>query len=127
MRYSEILLEATEEVWALIWTAYDDLVHRITTDPNAVLVESEYWERRLLSMKGEDAEEQDQINTGIASFGELIEQAERLIQQRDGQVLRNRWEDDDETGSLFTWAAKGLQGSYEDVVEQLIHRGTASP
>jgi hypothetical protein len=43
------------------------------------------------------------------------------------QVLRNRWEDDDETGSLFTWAAKGLQGSYEDVVEQLIHRGTASP
>jgi hypothetical protein len=83
MRYSEILLEATEEVWALIWTAYDDLVHRITTDPNAVLVESEYWERRLLSMKGEDAEEQDQINTGIASFGELIEQAERLIQQRD--------------------------------------------
>jgi hypothetical protein len=83
MRYFEILMEASEEVWALIFSTYDDLEHRISTDPDTVLAESEYWERRLLSMKGEDSEEQDQIDAGAASFGDLIERAEAIIHQRD--------------------------------------------
>lgn len=39
MRYFEILLEASEEVWSLIFSTYDDLAHRMSTDPDTVLVE----------------------------------------------------------------------------------------
>jgi predicted kinase len=64
------------------------LEHQVPSDPDAVLIECELIEKRLSSLSGKDAEEDETIEIAKASFQELIERAQDIINRRnDGTTI----------------------------------------
>ena len=83
MRYYELLMEApSQEYWNHIFGRAQELVKDLPTDPQAVLVECEETARFLASTTPADDEEAEIIEIAIASYNDLIEQAERIIDQQ---------------------------------------------
>ena len=86
MRIAEILREATEDYLNYIYLRWVELEHQVPSDPDAVLIECEFIEKRLLTLSGRDAEEAESIEIAISSFQELIARAQAIIRRRDGSA-----------------------------------------
>ena len=87
MRYAEIVREASAEDYLyqiyLVWVQLD---HDVSVDPDAALIVAERIEKTLLSMRGIDDDQEDQIATATASFQEIITRAHAIIGRRDGPI-----------------------------------------
>lgn len=82
MRYHELLTEATQEYWDHIFGRFLELQQEVVNDPHGVIIECEDTERRLHSLAPTDPEEELLIESAIESYNELIEEAERIINQQ---------------------------------------------
>ena len=82
MRYSELLYEATQQFWDHTFIRFLDLRRDVTTDPQGVIAECEALIRTFNAITPADVGEEELIEIAVECCDDLIEEAERIINQQ---------------------------------------------